>query len=170
MFENVQSAGELFAREAIHPMAGNILFLVRRLNAALEQQGRAGTERFGLSTTQVLVLDHLLRCGRQGVCATDLHRQLGTSKAALSAALKGLCADGYLRAASCPGDDRKKQIIPTPKGRALHRQLEESRSELENLACSGLEAGQIDAAERCLWKMLQNLNRPKAGEQPKSRR
>ena len=70
-------------------MAGHILFLVHRLNTALEQQVRARmSERFGLTTTQALVLNFMLQQNGEPVCAVDLHRHLGTSKAALSAALK----------------------------------------------------------------------------------
>lgn len=173
MFDNIQSAVKQFAKEATHtPMAGNILFLIRRLNLALEQQNRAQTsQRFGMTVTQALVLDCLLRLeDGQSVCATDLHHQLGTSKAALSASLKGLSEGGYLQITSCPGDDRKKQIAPTPKARGLHRQIEQIMAELERQLCTGLTGAQVDAAEYALWKMLQNINRPAEGGQTVSGR
>ena len=52
-FASVQSAIKPFAKEATYtPMAGNILFLIRRLNLALEQQSRAQAARqFGPTPT-----------------------------------------------------------------------------------------------------------------------
>ena len=172
-FASVQSAIKPFAKEATYtPMAGNILFLIRRLNLALEQRSRAqAAGQFGLTTTQALVLDCLLHLEEgQSLCATDLHRRLGTSKAALSAALKGLGEGGYLQITSCPGDDRKKQIAPTPKARGLHRQIEQIMAGLERQLCTGLAGAQVDAAEYALWKMLQNISRPAAANQSTSGR
>ena len=171
-FASVQSAIKPFAKEATYtPMAGNILFLIRRLNLALEQQSRAqAAGQFGLTTTQALVLDCLLHLEEgQSLCATDLHRRLGTSKAALSAALKALDEGGYLQITSCPGD-RKKQIAPSPKARGLHRQIEQIMAGLERQLCTGLAGAQVDAAEYALWKMLQNISRPAAANQPTSGR
>lgn len=142
-------------------MTGNILFLVHRLNTALEQQGRAHmSERFGLTTTQVLVLNCLLRQGGEPICAIDLHRRLGTSKAALSAALKSLHEQGFLNVTSCPGDDRKKQIRPTEKAMALHGQIEQQMHDLEQHACRGLTDEQVDTMKLCLEKMLHNPTGP----------
>lgn len=142
-------------------MTGDILFLVHRLNTALEQQGRAHvSERFGLTITQVLVLKCLLRQDGEPVYAVDLHRRLGTSKAALSAALKNLHEQGFLDITSCPGDDRKKQIRPTDKALALHDRIEQQLTALEQRACRGLTAEQMDTMRLCLEKMLQTPNGP----------
>ncbi|WP_158098184.1 MarR family transcriptional regulator [Faecalibacterium sp. An192] len=142
-------------------MAGHILFLVHRLNTALEQQVRARmSERFGLTTTQALVLNFMLQQNGEPVCAVDLHRHLGTSKAALSAALKDLHQQGFLTVTSCPGDDRKKQIRPTDKAAALQRQIQEQMAGLEQQACRGLTPGQADAVKLCMEQMLRNLGGP----------
>lgn len=152
-------------------MAGNILFLVRRLNLALEQQSRAQiSAQFGLTTTQLLVLNYLIHQDGQSVCAAQLHQQLGTSKAALSTALKDLRKEGYLKITPCPGDDRKKEITPTPRALALCGKIEEGSEKLERQVGCGLTAEQLDLAERCLWKMLQNLSRPQPGGGPSDRR
>lgn len=152
-------------------MAGNILFLVRRLNLALEQQTRAQiSAQFGLTTTQLLVLNYLIHQDGQSVCAAQLHQQLGTSKAALSTALKSLRKEGYLKISPCPGDDRKKEITPTPRALALCGKIEEGTEKLEHQADCGLTPEQLDTAERCLWKMLQNLSHPQPGGNPSDRR
>lgn len=152
-------------------MAGNILFLIRRLNLALEQQSRAQiSAQFGLTTTQLLVLRYLLHQDGRSVCAAQLHQRLGTSKAALSAALKSLRKEGYLKISPCPGDDRKKEITPTPRALALCGKIEEGSETLERQAGCGLTPEQLETAERCLWKMLQNLSGPQPGAGSSDRR
>lgn len=139
-------------------MAGNILFLVRRLTLVLEHISRTQTSvEFGLTSTQVMALRYLARQGGS-VCATQLHHQLGISKAALSTSLKGLCKAGYLQVSACPGDDRKKQISPTPKALAFLRQIQTRTEEMERQASRGLTREQLDIAEYCLNKILQNLS------------
>lgn len=153
-------------------MAGNILFLVRRLTLVLEHVGRTQTSAaFGLTTTQVMALRYLGRQGGGSVCATQLHHQLGISKAALSTALKGLCEAGYLQVSACPGDDRKKQISLTPKALDFLGQIQAQMEELEQQACRGLTREQLDIAEYCLNKILQNLSGPEpAGSSPDRRK
>ena len=139
-------------------MPGKLLPLIRQLDQGLERRVRTQiAQRFGLTTTQVLALDCLLRRQVAGLCAADLHRRLGVSKAALSDALRDLCARGYLQALPCPGDERKKRLALTPKALALHRQVQETAATLERQLCHGLTPGQQDAAEHTLRRMLQNL-------------
>ena len=133
-------------------MPGELLPLIRQLDQGLERRVRAQ-----IATTQVLALDCLLRRPGAGLCAADLHRRLGVSKAALSDALRDLCARGYLQALPCPGDDRKKRLALTPKALALHRQVQQTAAALERQLCHGLTPGQQDAAEHTLRRMLQNL-------------
>lgn len=141
-------------------MASDILLLLYRLSRLLEQQGRAGiSEQFGLSTTQALVLGSLQYRGKR-VCATDLHKQLGISKAALSVALKDLGENGYLTVASCPGDDRKKQITLTPKAERLYTKIRKNMSVWETRACYGLTDNQAEETRRCLETILYNLSQP----------
>ena len=139
-------------------MSGEIVFLVRQLSQALEQNARPQVEPLGLSTAQASVLCCVLR--REGVCASELHRQLGVSKAALSATLKSLRQGGYLEVALCPGDDRKKQLLPTPRARALGARMERELEQQERRLCRGLTRGQQRAARQCLRQMLGNLGRP----------
>lgn len=152
-------------------MAGNILFLARRLTLALEHMGRTQTPaEFGLTTTQVMVLRYLARQGGS-VCATQLHHHLGISKAALSTSLKSLCKAGYLQVSACPGDDRKKQISPTPKALAFLSQIQTQMEEMEQQATRGLTREQLNITECCLNQILQNLSGSKpAGSSPDRRK
>ena len=144
-----------------YSMAHDILILMYRLSRLLEQQGRSNvSEQFGLTTTQALVLGSL-RCRGKRVCATDLHKQLGISKAALSVALKDLGENGYLTVASCPGDDRKKQITLTRKAEKLYTKIRKSMAALEMQACYGLTDDQVEDTRRSLEIILHNLSHPK---------
>lgn len=142
-------------------MTSNILFMLDRIGHLLEQQGRCKlAEQFGLTTTQVLVLSCPQFQSGENLCATDLHQMLGRSKAALSVALKDLYEGGYLRVTSCPGDERKKQIVPTAKALKVCRQLEKNMKELESRACTGLTGTQVDEIRMSLEKMTENLSSP----------
>ncbi len=161
MLGNVHSASELFFEEAIETMTSNILFLLDRIGHLLEQQGRCKlAEQFGLTTTQVLILSCPQFQRGESLCATDLHQMLGRSKAALSVALKDLYESGYLRVASCPGDERKKQIEPTAKALKVCRQLEVNMKELERRACTGLTGAQVEEIRQNLAIMTDNLSGP----------
>ena len=159
MFASVHSVDELNWREVYRNMEANVLFLVGRLNQMLEQQGRTQiAKKYGLTATQILVLSRLQRQGK-GVCATDLHQQLGMSKAALSAAIRDLSGSGYLQVTSFPGDCRRKEIHPTAKAMSLHRQIQKELVGLERQACCGLSNDQVELVRQSLDKMMQNLSR-----------
>ena len=96
-------------------MQGTTLFRLRQLNLALEQTSRPCLAELGLTSAQAVVLLWFLRRGGSGACASELHRQLGVSKAALSATLKNLRRSGYLDTVRDPG--RRPQ-----KADGAHRQ------------------------------------------------
>lgn len=141
-------------------MKNDLILLLHRLSHLLEQQGRSHvSDQFGLTTTQALVLGCLWKQQGKSLCATDLHQQLGISKAALSVALKGLGEKEYIQVSSCPGDDRKKEITLTPNAQALYRKIRRIMKGLELKACDGLTRTQVDETQRSLSTILQNLSR-----------
>ena len=104
-------------------MKGGLLFDLRRLHLAVEQASRPQLEPLGLTSAQAVVLGWLLEQREGPVCASQLHRQTGLSRAAISATLKHLQRGGYLEVAACPGDERKKRIVLTRKARELQAAL-----------------------------------------------
>ena len=140
-------------------MQRTTLFRLRQLNLALEQTSRPCLAELGLTSAQAVVLLWFLRRGGSGACASELHRQLGVSKAALSATLKNLRRSGYLDTVRDPGDDRKKRMAPTARARAVQPKIEQGLALQHRRLCDGIPPGQLAAFDRCLDRMLQNLGR-----------
>ena len=56
--------------------------------------------------------------------STDLHRDLGVSRAAVCALIKKLRAKGFVTLTAEPSDDRQKRIEPTGRSGLLHQKME----------------------------------------------
>lgn len=138
-------------------MTGDLLAQLRQLSLTVERHSRSELEPLGLNSAQALVLAWLLDQRGGPACASQLHRQWGLSRAAISATLKNLQQAGYLEVALCPGDERKKQIVPTRKARDLQAQIEAGACREQARMCAGLSRRQLRDFEECLERMLQNL-------------
>lgn len=138
-------------------MTGDLLVQLRRLCLTVERHSRSELEPLGLNSAQALVLAWLLDQQGGQICASQLHRQWGLSRAAISATLKNLQQGGYLEVGLCPGDERKKQIVPTRKARELQAQIEAGAGREQAQMCAGLSRRELLDFERCLERMLQNL-------------
>lgn len=124
--------GERFGTEPVLPrfkmgrivfMEETILLLIRRLNAAMEQEGREGFRALGISLSQGFVLGFLLGEGNARTCAAELCGLFGLSRSTLSELLSDLKEKGYLEISVDPQDDRKKRLVPTPKARAVEGEI-----------------------------------------------
>lgn len=140
-------------------MEGNILLLLRQLNISLEQYGREQMKNLKLSPSQRLTLDYLLSRKGDTVYATDLHRQFGISKSAISATLKGLKKQGYLDMLINPEDDRKKQIVLTSKAYAAEQQINAGVEEQQNRLCREIPREHLKILEEGLQTMIRNMKK-----------
>ena len=95
--------GERFGTEPVSPrfkmgrivfMEETILLLIRRLNAAMEQEGREGFRALGISLSQGFVLGFLLGEGNARTCAAELCGLFGLSRSTLSELLSDLKEKG----------------------------------------------------------------------------
>ena len=95
--------GERFGTEPVSPrfkmgrivfMEETILLLIRRLNAAMEQEGREGFRALGISLSQGFVLGFLLGEGNARTCAAELCGLFGLSRSTLSKLLSDLKEKG----------------------------------------------------------------------------
>ena len=93
-------------------MNGNIVLLLKKLNLALEQCGREHMKRLDISPSQGLALSYLFSREGYVTYSTQLHKQFGISKPAISSTLKGLKKKGYLEMVVNEADDRKKTNRP----------------------------------------------------------
>lgn len=138
-------------------MTGDLLNRLRQLSLTVERYSRRELEPLGLNSAQMLVLAWLLDQREGPVWASQLHRQWGLSRAAISTTLKNLQQAGYLQVALCPGDERKKQIVPTAKARAMQARIEAGARRAQAEMCAGLTPQQLADFETCLERMQQNL-------------
>lgn len=75
-----------------------LMWYLRQLSALLRQRGKAHAQEEGvdLSLRQRYVLDYLFSRRGGRICATDIHEQVGVSKASISGILKSLRQEGLV--------------------------------------------------------------------------
>ena len=141
-------------------MDEKVLLLIRKLNTAMEQEGREGFRPLGISLSQGFVLGFLLAEQDSQPCAAQLCGLFGLSRSTLSELLSDLEEKGYLEISLDPRDDRKKRLIPTPKARdaegeirrvfsrqRLRLQKEITSQDQEQLECLLRDAGAKEKEE-----------------------
>lgn len=101
---------------------------LRRFNRAWSQRVGALEESF-LGTGRSLGASRLLfEMGADGAGVLDLRRRLGLDSGYLSRLLRGLEDDGLVAVRRDPGDQRRRVVVPTAKGRRAIARLDD-RSE-----------------------------------------
>ena len=70
--------------------------------------------------------------------------------------LQGMEQDGFITRSAVAKDARLKRLIPTEKGRACHKQIEESIARFEDDLQSGIDPQQAAAARAVLEQTLRN--------------
>lgn len=87
----------------------------------------------GLTTSQCYLLYYIWTHHREGTFTTNLHKELGVSKATISGILKRLRKKGYLDVETCAADERQKKLIPTSKLEMVSNRLEAAIRMTENV-------------------------------------
>lgn len=111
----------------------------------------------GLTAVQAHLLLYVLEQGEHGTSLTAIHREFGYSKATLSNMLKRLREKGYVRAASCAGDDRFKLLFATEKGEQAHEFLQNAVKNIQQQVYGCFSEQELCTLDRLQKKMLQNL-------------
>lgn len=144
-----------------------LLYLLRRLNAAMEHAGQERFARLGLNQTQGAVLYLLLVQDGDPLCAIDLHHTLGLSRASLSTLLRGLREEGYLALAVDAKDERRRRLYPTEKARKLEPALREALRAQQACAADALPRKETERVTRDLHNILDYMEqeRKKGGNQ-----
>ncbi len=140
-----------------------IILLLKQLNLSLEQYAREQLRSLDISPTQGMALDYLLSQEGHTRYASELHHDFGISKPAISATLKGLKKKGYVETAVNPGDDRKKQILPTQKAREIQKKIDEKLVEQQAQMCRGISEKDMVIFVDVVRAMIQNVKRERAG-------
>lgn len=132
----------------------------RQIGIRMEQLADRMLEPTGLSAVQAHLLLYVLRHDGQEAALTALHRQHGSSMAALSSGFKRLRAGGYIEAETCPLDNRRKRLRATPRARQLGAQLEQALNRGCETAYRGFTEEELKQLEQLQQRVLQNLAQP----------
>lgn len=138
-------------------MQQNVMWTLKQLYLALEQQVKLRLKNIDLSPTQGVVLHYLLTHKEQDIYGVDLHTILGISKSSISSTLKALKQKGYLKMKVNPLDDRKKQIVLTDKAYNAQQLIDSGLIEQEKILCKEIPEQRLEFLEKDLDKMLCNL-------------
>ena len=136
-----------------------LIWYLRQLSALLRQRGKAHAQEEGvdLSLRQRYVLDYLFSRRGGRICATDIHEQVGASKASISGILKSLRQEGLVEFEGNPSDDRKKWIVVTDRALKFQQMVDESVAQEQRLMCRGIPPEKLEIVKECLAMMIQNL-------------
>ena len=92
-----------------------LLFMMKKISLNLTAQLELNLKNKGMTGSQVYFLVYILRHHPDGTYLTELCREIGVSKATLSALIKKLREKEYLYFLTDPDDVRKKKVLPTAK-------------------------------------------------------
>lgn len=115
----------------------------------------AGADVTGVQAQMLL---YLLRQGETGASVTDLHQASGYSKATISNLVKRLREKGYVRAEPFQGDDRRRQLFTTEKGRRLEELLMTAVRSVEDTLYQEFSPEELSTLDRLQKRMLQNVS------------
>lgn len=139
-------------------MEDNILLLLRRLHLTLEQYLGTQMKMQDISPSQGFVPYSLYARRGRAAYASELHKELGLSKSALSVTLGALKKKGYLVITASLADDRKKQIALTEKAAALEDRMRAFLSEQQENLCRNIPPPRRDALKKELQTMIANIH------------
>ena len=130
----------------------------RRIWAQIELCTNGAMARDDITAAQSYVLLRVLRHDGEGTSLTDIHWELGYSMAHLSATVKGLRKKGYVRIERCAGDDRRKLIYATDRGKELQGSLEAAAGLVWRRLYGCFSQAELRELDRLQKKMMRNLS------------
>lgn len=136
---------------------GNIVRLIKLINNCMNQYGKETMKDWDITPPQILMLYYLLNQQEEESYATDIHMKFNISKATISATLKKLRQNGYLKLMTDPADDRRKHIVLTDKAYRCHAHIEESLQQSQARLFRGVSQEDLDIMEKNLAIMAANI-------------
>ncbi|MBS6951907.1 MAG: MarR family transcriptional regulator [Enterocloster asparagiformis] len=134
-----------------------VLRLLKKVNLGLEASINADMAGMDLTAAQCDVLGYLAEHGEKALHSTDLHRDLGISRAAVSALLKKLRAKGFVVLLADPADDRQKRIVLTEKAKPLQLRMERGMDRTVRRLYRDFTEEEAEAFAALLQKMYENI-------------
>lgn len=129
----------------------------RQICIQMEQLANGFMAKAELTAVQAHILQYIFRHCDRGTSLTEIHRDFGCSMAALSGMVKRLREKGYIRAECCAGDDRRKLLFPTEKGRQIQPFLDKTTREIQHKLYGCLSREELTTLDRLQNKLLDNL-------------
>lgn len=130
-----------------------LLFRIKKIGLNLTAQLELNLKNKSITGVQVYFLVYILRHHPQGTYLTELCREIGVSKATLSALIKKMREKGYLYFLADPDDVRKKKVLPTAKLIAEGEEFMQKAERMEKEICSVLDRQE----QTQLWNLEQKL-------------
>lgn len=136
-----------------------LLFMMKKIGLNLTAQMELNLKNKNMTGVQVYFLVYILRHHPDGTYLTEVCREIGVSKATVSALIKKLREKGYLYFLADPEDVRKKKVLPTEKLMAEGKKFIQKAERMESEICSV-----FDQKEQVqLWNLERKLIRQFAG-------
>ncbi|HJD41437.1 MAG TPA: MarR family transcriptional regulator [Candidatus Mediterraneibacter quadrami] len=133
--------------------AEGLLLMMKRISLDLSAQMEQRLKCKNMTGVQVYFLVYILRHHPEGTYLTELCREVGVSKATLSALIKKMREKDYLYFLEEPGDIRRKKVLPTAKLIAEGSGFLQKADCMEAEICSVLD----EEEQRKLWDLEKKL-------------
>lgn len=141
------------------PQEVRIGFLVHDVSRMRRTLFDQAMRPLGITRSQWWVLSQLSRHVSSGMLQTELARDLDVGKVTVGGLIDRLEAAGYVRRVPDKVDRRAKRIVVTPQGRDILDQMVTVGRGLNEVILAGLAPAEIEAAERALEVMKDNIRR-----------
>lgn len=145
-----------------------LLFMMKRISLNLTAQMELNLKRKNMTGVQAYFLVYILRHHPDGTYLTEVCREIGISKATVSALINKLREKGYLYFLADPEDVRKKKVLPTAKLMAEGKEFIQKAERMESEICSVFdrkEQVQLWNLERKLIRQLAGMERSENSEE-----
>jgi MarR family transcriptional regulator, transcriptional regulator for hemolysin len=141
------------------PQEVRIGFLVHDVSRMRRTLFDQAMRPLGITRSQWWVLSQLSRHVSSGMLQTELARDLDVGKVTVGGLIDRLEVAGYVHRVPDRVDRRAKRIVVTPQGRDILDQMVTVGRGLNEIILAGLAPAEIEAAERALEVMKDNIRR-----------
>lgn len=135
-----------------------LLMTIKRISLGIDGVVDWGAAQGNLTPSQGFLLVYIWHYHQQGTSVTDIHRELGVSKATVSGLIKKLRQKGYLSMEEVPDDDRQKKIIITRKLRTEAAYLIRQISHINRRIYADMSLEDTQVLEKLLCQVVRNLD------------
>lgn len=137
----------------------NILRLMHEIEIGLQIFASSNMKHKDLSLSRMHMLSEILRLmeEKKEIHFSTLVKELGVSKAAVSATLKDLEDLKYLEIRRCREDGRRKLIVPSLRAIYMKTEIEEVFSKMTETLFSGMDEKETGTFEFILKKIIRNI-------------